>query len=553
MFLAFIYNRGAINRMKVLYISNEAALGGAAQSLIDMLKEIQRYIDPIVIIPEKGIIEEKLVELEIPYHVISFSMGHSVIGKYTNNEVEKNFIDNYEAALKLVSIIKEEKIDLIHTNSSVSNVGEFASLMTGVPHVWHIRELLEEHYGREFLDKELKLHLLQSANEIISISDCVKSTFENKYGIQSVRLYNGLNLEKYKKDYEYSEKNRNDSSTYNFLVVGTISYDKGQLDIVKAFAELISEGITNIHLTIVGPPDAQYVWLLKQYIIHYNLEAYIQIYSFRDDLSLLRSQTDFSITSSKMEALGRATLEAMLAGNITIGANKGGTAEIIGVNQERGYLYEQGNYISLANVLKTVISENGERKAECREKARSFVIDNFDSKKYVQELLKIYRRVLATPFKKNQMLAERIQSRYVELKKSCTQLSVVNSNQEKKAWRMFQYSQKWLHIVQKQESIASYFELKNWRNIAIYGMGYFGCSLFDELRNSSINIRYCIDKNFICDNQIVTIKSSEDELSGVDVIVVTVSVEEMKIIEWLKKKHGFPVISLLQIIDSYQL
>ena len=50
-------------------------------------------------------------------------------------------------------LYKKENISLIHINSSVSNVGAFADLMTGIPYAWRLREMLEEHFDCEFWDK----------------------------------------------------------------------------------------------------------------------------------------------------------------------------------------------------------------------------------------------------------------------------------------------------------------------------------------------------------------------------------------------------------------
>ena len=536
-------------KIKVMYISNEAALGGAAQSLLDMLKEIRSYIEPIVIIPESGIIEERLKILDISYYIVPFSMGHGPIGKITQDDGNYNFLDNYEAALRLVSIIQSQKIDIVHTNSSVSNVGALASIMAKKPHVWHIRELLEEHYEYDFWDKDLKIELLKQADEVISISDCVKDVFKKKYQIESMRLYNGLDLEKYKYGFENS---CTEPEVYKFLIIGAISPGKGQLEAVKAFAQLVKEGICNIQLNIVGPRDEQYVWLLKQYIRKENISEYIHIYSFRKDLSELRKETTFSITCSKMEALGRATLEAMLAGNIVIGANRGGTKEIIGENQERGYLYEQGNYVSLANTIKSAIADSNEKRNSYRVSAQKYVLDNFDSKQYVKEVVKIYNRILEKKTTEyNQKYLDSLRKRYSDLKKKYVQIPLLKSSHEKKAWKMFRYSQKWLHILQNGNSIISYFEQRKWKRIAIYGMGYFGCCLFDELQGSNIEICYGIDRNFVCDKDIIIIRRPEEVLDEVDVIVVTVSEGENNLINWLKERNSYQVVSLWEILDSY--
>ena len=105
---------GFVKMMNVLYISNEAALGGAAQSLVDMLKRLKEYINVIVIIPENGVIEEILKELNIMYYIVPFVRGYGKIGKHSKENIEQNYVDNYEAALKLIPIIEKEKINLIH-------------------------------------------------------------------------------------------------------------------------------------------------------------------------------------------------------------------------------------------------------------------------------------------------------------------------------------------------------------------------------------------------------------------------------------------------------
>ena len=58
--------------IKVMYIINESALGGAAQSFLDMLTAIKNKVDPVVIIPSDGMIEECLLQMQIVYYIIPF-------------------------------------------------------------------------------------------------------------------------------------------------------------------------------------------------------------------------------------------------------------------------------------------------------------------------------------------------------------------------------------------------------------------------------------------------------------------------------------------------
>ena len=84
----------------ILYISNGVDMGGAEQSLVDMLKGMkQKEIMPIVIIPRHGIIEMRLRELDIKYYVIDFTNGYGKIGTCTPEDEENNFYDNFKRFL----------------------------------------------------------------------------------------------------------------------------------------------------------------------------------------------------------------------------------------------------------------------------------------------------------------------------------------------------------------------------------------------------------------------------------------------------------------------
>lgn len=72
--------------IRVMYIVNESGLGGAAQSLLDMLAVNDGRICPIVIIPSAGIIEERLQQLHISYHIVPFDTDHRKIGGHSQKE-----------------------------------------------------------------------------------------------------------------------------------------------------------------------------------------------------------------------------------------------------------------------------------------------------------------------------------------------------------------------------------------------------------------------------------------------------------------------------------
>lgn len=534
-----------MDKLKVVYISNEAEMGGAAQSLLNMLKGIRNYIIPFVVIPRNGIIEKELEWLEIKYYIIPFTMGFGPIGQHTREDEDNNFVDNYNAAVKLSEIIKNEKIQLIHTNSSVSNVGAIASLMTGCPHVWHFREMLEEDFGCEFWDKSLKQILINHAYIIITISDCVKKSYFDKYNINSIRIYNGLDIEKYKKNIDDKKW---DDGEHKFLIAGSIAPLKGQMDVVLAMEKLHADGWENIRLYIVGPGNPGYIWLLKKYIKDNQLSKYIQVHTYMEDLSNIRSECQYSITSSRMEALGRVTIEAMLAGNIVIGANTGGTLEIIGENEERGYLYQQGDYISLAETMKRAMEEEGEIKNCLLGKAQEYAEEQFNLETYRKSVLALYNNAIndydINDSADREEILDNLQKRYSSIPlNEATVAGNHNSTHDTE--------EKWKNLREKGHSLAEYFESNKVGSVAIYGMGYLGCCLYDELEESHVEIKYVIDRNYKNMCGIINAYEFSEKLPEVDMIVVTIVNEEEDIKNMCENVLSYRIVTLSEVINSF--
>lgn len=537
--------------LTVMYISNEVKMEGAAQSLIDMLKGIKRYVRPVVIIPCKGIIEERFTELDILYYIIPYSIGFSAEGTHTRKDEDRVFADNYEAALRLVPIVGKEKVDLIHTNSSVCNVGAMAALLTGKPHVWHIREC-ERHFNFVFWDKGLKELLFGQADAVIAISDFVKREYQEKYNLEPVCIYDGLDVERF-----WAEPGSGGKKGNIFLMAGGIYAEKGQWDAIRAVEALVKDGLTDIKLLIVGGGQQKTVWTMKKYVKIKALEQYVHILPFQKDLSRIRECCAFSVCASRMEALGRATIEAMLAGNIVIGADTGATPELVGSGEERGYLFRQGDCLALAGTMQRAIEDSdGGRKGRL-EKARKFAAENFNLECYTEKILSVYREVAGQGDRRPEgfhkgVLSE-LEERYKALGRQADRQEdgIRISDVGEKFQKLFLQAEQWLHIRQGDRTLAEYFTERNIHGIAIYGMGYLGCDLYDELEGSGVEIRYVIDRNPECLGLVARVAGMDGVPEEVDAIVVTMVGEEA-LKKRLREKYSVPILDLSEILASFE-
>jgi len=109
----------------------------------------------------------------------------------------------------------------------------------------------------------------------------------------------------------------------------------------------------------------------------------------------------------------------------------------------------------------------------------------------------------------------------------------------------------WMVLKNKGRMLAEYFEDRNFKNVAIYGLGKFGLCLYEELKSSNINVKYAIDINTAHFSYLdLKVVSLESQLETVDVIIVTPFFEYKKIVEELRKKTSCQIVSLEDVIFS---
>ncbi|MGN0471766.1 MAG: hypothetical protein ACI4F8_02880 [Lachnospiraceae bacterium] len=106
----------------------------------------------------------------------------------------------------------------------------------------------------------------------------------------------------------------------------------------------------------------------------------------------------------------------------------------------------------------------------------------------------------------------------------------------------------WLMLKQEGKSLEKYFLDHGYHSIAIYGMGEMGNRLYDELKGSSIEIRYAIDRNASGTYSDLDIIDPEDSFEEVDAVVVSAIFAFDEIAEIISGKISCPVISLDDVV-----
>lgn len=109
----------------------------------------------------------------------------------------------------------------------------------------------------------------------------------------------------------------------------------------------------------------------------------------------------------------------------------------------------------------------------------------------------------------------------------------------------------WLEVKSRGGSTASYFNDMGYKKIAVYGMGELANRLFEDLRDTDIEIVYGIDRAAQnCVTRIENVYFPDDELPAADVIVITPFSAYDSIESKLKENTKCPIISIENVIWS---
>lgn len=382
--------------MNILFIENAGtSSAGAFHSLITLIEELKKYgVNSFVALPKQSVEGQKILEEKGIEFIALKSCAYSQMIDFNASIVEKikMLIKDYvvkSEVNKLINYAIEKNIDIVHENTSVCYMGYYVAKKMSLKHVWHIREFLEEDFGKRLWRKERALKMFNEADEIITVSDAVKDKYSKLLNNISVqRVYNGIDV----KRFYFPNHSILQNETINVVSVGRVCEGKGQLEVVSALGILKSKyDIKNFQLHLVGKIDNEYFLKLEKEIKKYSLEESVFFDGQITDVERVYKESDVFCMSSKNEAFGKVTIEAMCAGCFVVGVNSGGTSEIIS-DGKTGILYN-GNINSL--VCKLIwLNEHRKQAKMIALDGQKYACNYFSSEMFGHNIYHIYKRLV---------------------------------------------------------------------------------------------------------------------------------------------------------------
>lgn len=335
----------------ILYVVTKGTWGGAQRYVFDLMQEARsRGHFPALAYGEGGLLVERLQALGYPTEEIPGLLR------------DVSFLGEFRAYFGLVSLMKRERPDIVHLNSSKAGaLGAFAAKIAGVrrvlftAHGWAFSERRSLFSKIAFWFAHYITVLL--ADRTIAVSEAVKrqTRFWPFLGKKVCVVRNGIAVkERYSKEAARTVLIKREpllARNKNGLWVGTIAElhpNKG-LDIgITAWKKrsaqdaswvIIGEGQERASIERLRADDAS-----------------IALLGFMEDAADLLPAFDIFLLPSRTEALAYVLLEAGAAGVPCVVANVGGMSEIVedGVS---GLLGKREDASSLTRALDTLMQD----------------------------------------------------------------------------------------------------------------------------------------------------------------------------------------------------
>lgn len=381
--------------MKILHVLSSDDGYGSAQCFKELLKyEIGKSdVVPVVLTPKHNLINEYCNLLGVANYSVKY--GQVQIPKHDNVLVFFikylcHFIKYYlllkSAKQEICKIIEQQRVDVVHTNTCVIDIGARCSAMMGVPHVWHLRE-----FGRDdFNFYPVRFCMIRWMNNTKSRYIAVSKAVKNEWARKGINpnlitvLYDGVDATKFIYD-----RTQFANDKINIVMTGSFCEAKGQLLLVKAIKKLGSK-MDSVEVSFFGKTEGRYYNKVKRFVIKNKLENIVHFKGYSESIPEELSKSQIGVLCSRAEAFGRVTVEYMLSGLCTIATSSGANFELIEENG-CGLLYDVNNSSSLSKCIEYVLSKTDIiQDIGCR--AKVIAEKKYDINKNVKNILDFFSK-----------------------------------------------------------------------------------------------------------------------------------------------------------------
>lgn len=381
--------------MKILFYNHTGQVSGAERMLLMILARLDRdAVQPVAVCPRQGELTDRLSELNVDVEPIALLEARFT---WRVDRLFRYLKSLYDVTAELRQAVKHARPDLIHANSIRAGlVATIATARLSMPVVWHLHDELPSHPLSTFIRL---FALLASRSRFLAVSNAVSKNFRGSVAPLQKRLtviLNAIDETRFTPDARERTFKRVELGVENAEcvvgIVGQITPRKGQLELVRAFANVLKE-LPKAVLIVVGAPlfnrDQDYADLVIESARKLGIANSVRMLGPRSDVASIMQTLDLLVVNSTVEPFGLVAVEAMACGTPVIATNTGGLPEII-EHERTGWLIPARDERALAAAIVTLTNRPALRirLATC---AKQSLTPRFSCGRYMVELNDYYR------------------------------------------------------------------------------------------------------------------------------------------------------------------
>lgn len=346
----------------ILHTIDTTGPGGAETVFINLASKIDRArFRSVVAINGPGWVHDALRQHGLTPHVLNAGKNTSFDLPYLR---------------QLITIVRRERVDLIHSHLFGSNVySSVAGLFCGVPTVSTFHGAVDTD-GRNRL-RRLKFALINAGSrKVVFVSDHLRRHILSGAHLavdRTARIYNGIDLREHAPGREVALRRELGLINDDLLIgaVGNIRPAKGYHVLLHAAALLTAKN-ERYKFVIAGHAGGQLYDELLALRARLKLERSVFFLGFRADVVQVLRNLDIFVLTSTTEGLSISTIEALACGLPVVVTRSGGPEEIVR-HEDNGLLVDIESPNEVACTIERIVADAGLRNALSDNAVRSAV------------------------------------------------------------------------------------------------------------------------------------------------------------------------------------
>ncbi len=365
-----------MEKIKVLHLFSSFTIGGAEKQTLFTAVNINRLsaeIESLIAAPKNSFLYEQAEKNSVK------TFDFLCRGSFTPSGV-----------LKLIKIIKNEKIDILHVHQGKL----FWTALFMKMFFKNIKVVL--HRRQDTRHKFYAMWHYKIADMTLTVSKAVMNNlikYEKVPGNKIKVVYNGFDFEKFTKDIDCKDIIEKYDLKDKF-VVGTVGAmvsleGKGQIYLLEALAVLKNK-YKNLKCLLVGDGSARQQQ--QQYAKNLKVDDIAVFTGHQADVAkYLKAMDVFCLLSCGSEGFGNVNLEAQAMGVPVITTNVGGNPETV-LNGKTGVVINPRSVDEIVKNLSKFIDEQNYRK-NMGMQGQKFVRESFSAQTMVKNLTEVYKNI----------------------------------------------------------------------------------------------------------------------------------------------------------------